>query len=219
MAKTRTKVRGLKKKGSKKLASKPRGKASRSRPAAGASVKKGARIQFRGKGMREVAALVAAHLTSLGYDPVLIGRACASFYGGASIKPKEIEFIIRDYSVADVSEAMAGMGYSPSDDRTFANSSSSYDVVLSPGPLAVGDDIITKIGSIRALGKSVRLLTPTDCVRHRLATYYRWGDAQALEEAVKVALRHKIDLDLIKRWSEWEWASDRFGEFMRELGE
>lgn len=46
------------------------------------------------------------------------------------------------------------------------------------------------------------LLLPTYSVKDRLAAYYYWNDAQALDQAVMVAQAQKINLKAVKRWSE-----------------
>lgn len=48
------------------------------------------------------------------------------------------------------------------------------------------------------------LLSPTDCVKDRLAAYYHWSDQQALAQAQLVAENNKIDIKEIRRWSKEE---------------
>jgi hypothetical protein len=47
----------------------------------------------------------------------------------------------------------------------------------------------------------LKLISPTDCVKDRLAAYYHWGDQQSLLQAILVAQQHKINFDEIRRWS------------------
>jgi|GEM_PF-4859020 len=58
-------------------------------------------------------------------------------------------------------------------------------------------DIMEKAFSTGVL----RLLSPTDCVKDRLAAYYRWNDRQSLQQAILVARMCDINLDEIERWS------------------
>jgi hypothetical protein len=57
---------------------------------------------------------------------------------------------------------------------------------------------------------TLRVISPTDCVKDRLAAYYHWGDRQSLEQAILVAEESDVDLNEIKRWSEKE---GKLGEF------
>lgn len=170
-----------------------------------------------GLGLERLVMFLSTHLTERGHDPILVGEACAALYAGGTIEPKHIEFVIGDYIVETVCKTMSLVGYKVVDSRTFAHKNSPYEVILSPKPIAVGDDIVTDIKALRHQGTTLRILSATDCVRYMLSMYYRWGDKLGLSYAVKVTKKHKIDMDLVRRWSEWEWCGDRFEEFLREL--
>lgn len=167
--------------------------------------------------LKEIAAAVSSVLSQNGHDPLLGGRACAALYGGSAIKAKALEFAIREFAVAEVNRAMGALGFRPKEARTYASEACPFEVILGPSPLTVGDDVVGDARVVKVGKDSFRMLTPTDCVRQRLSMFYRWGDRQALAEAVQVARRQKIDLEHVRRWSEWEWASDRFQEFTEAL--
>lgn len=176
------------------------------------------RVTSHGRlGLRELAAAVSGALSKNGHDPLLAGKACAAIYGGGAIKARALEFAIREFAVAEVNRAMGALGFRLKEARTYASESCPFEVVLGPAPLTVGDDIVGDARVVKVGKDSFKMLTPTDCVRQRLSMFYRWGDRQALAEAVQVARRQKIDLDLVRRWSEWEWASDRYREFADAL--
>lgn len=59
----------------------------------------------------------------------------------------------------------------------------------------------------------MKLLSPTDCVKDRLAAYYHWNDRQCLQQAVWVARARKIDWDEVERWSRKEGEEDKFKVF------
>jgi len=63
------------------------------------------------------------------------------------------------------------------------------------------------------------LLTPTDSVRDRLASFYFWNDLQALEQALMVARDNDVDLDLVKKWSKKEGELENFNIFLKKLTE
>jgi len=112
---------------------------------------------------------------------------------------------------------MRAIGFNRTGLYTYEGRKSPLDVIFSPPPLAVGDDMIRNVDEIKVRGGSIKLLTPTDCTRQRLSMYYRWGDHEAFGEAVEMALQYEVDMDLIKRWSDWEWCADRYEEFAEEL--
>jgi hypothetical protein len=57
-----------------------------------------------------------------------------------------------------------------------------------------------------------------DSCRDRLASFYFWGDRQALEFAIVIARTHHVDFRAIRRWSENEGALQQYQEFRREMG-
>ena len=59
----------------------------------------------------------------------------------------------------------------------------------------------------------LKLLTPTDCIKDRLAAYYHWDDPQSLEQAVWVAEKNTFDMVSIEKWSGKENMVDKFYHF------
>jgi len=226
MARSASKTKTVKKKGSKKIPQKPDSKKKGPKRSSKAKGKPRAKAaapvvqrpsSFKGLGLKEVAAVVFSKLLEEGHEPVLTGQGCAVIYGGTSIRARQIEFAIDDYAVDSVCALMESLGFRAKEAHTFSNAVCQFDVLLSPKPLTVGDDAVSDMRVIKTTCGPLRMLTPTDCVRQRLSMFYRWGDRNALAEAIHVARRQAIDMDFVRRWSEWEWATDRFDEFVRAV--
>jgi hypothetical protein len=96
--------------------------------------------------------------------------------------------------------------------RHFRHPDSEVIVEFPPGPLAVGSEPVKAVSEVRLSTGTLRLISPTDCVKDRLASYFHWGDRQALSQAVLVATHHVIDIDDVARWSR---AEGKFEEFKR----
>ena len=64
---------------------------------------------------------------------------------------------------------------------------------------------------------TLRLISPTDCVKDRLVWYYHDGDRQCLSQAILVAKDHQIDIDEIREWSGGEGKLEEFEEIKSEL--
>ncbi|MFA4874183.1 MAG: hypothetical protein WC956_05015 [bacterium] len=199
-------------------------KRTAAKPAARSASKPGSKpgltnrtISFEGLSLRQIAARLSAYLTKCGYGPALIGKACAALHVGTSIKPKSLDLVLREYQVNELKAAMSRIGFRNTEMNTFESNRCPLAVVISPPPISVGDDIVDSLQIIKTRDGDIRTLDPTDCVRQLLSMYYRWGDRDAMEDAIAVASKHAIDLDLVRRWSEWEWCTDRFEEFLTEL--
>jgi hypothetical protein len=172
---------------------------------------------FKGLPIQQITARVREHLSQAGYDPVLTGRTCAAIYVGHSVRPESIDFVLKEYEVPELAETMSKIGFKPAGLHTFASRSCPVDVVFSPPPLAVGDDLVKEVAEVKVRGGRIRLLNPTDCVRQRLSMFYRWGDRDAFAEALAISSKMKVDMDLVRRWSDWEWCAESYQEFEKEL--
>jgi hypothetical protein len=64
----------------------------------------------------------------------------------------------------------------------------------------------------------LKIVSPTDCVKDRLAAYYHWNDLQCLEQAVLVGHAHPIDLRELRRWSVGEGKGREFSSIESRLG-
>ncbi|MCL5073762.1 MAG: hypothetical protein M1308_23145 [Actinobacteria bacterium] len=64
---------------------------------------------------------------------------------------------------------------------------------------------------------TICLLTPTDCVKDRLAAYFFWNDLQSLDQAVMVAKRNKIDIQDIKKWAEKLGELEKYNIFIKKI--
>jgi len=60
-------------------------------------------------------------------------------------------------------------------------------------------------------------MSPTDCVKDRLAAFYHWNDRQSLEQAILVSRRQSVDLKEIRRWSLKEGMADKLALFRKSL--
>ena len=63
------------------------------------------------------------------------------------------------------------------------------------------------------------MLTPTDSVKDRLASYYHWDDQQSLDQAISICekILHRIDIKEIKTWSKKEGQLKKFEFFFKRL--
>jgi hypothetical protein len=128
-----------------------------------------------------------------------------------------VDFILEGRVLpADLDEAMAAVGFVREANR-YVHPRSRFWVEFPRGPLAVGADL--EIRPLYLGGRAVRTLalSLTDSCRDRLAAFYHWNDRQSLAVAVEIALRHEIDIELVRRWSASEGHAKRCAEFLREL--
>lgn len=171
----------------------------------------------RSIGLRQVARRVALALEGEGIRAVLTGGACASFYSGGAYQSSDLDFVLLS-SVDEerLRRAMASVGFLPRA-RHFVHPQLPFFVEFPKGPLAIGRDIHVEPVRFAIRGAGVPALSATDSCRDRLAAFYHWNDRSSLRAAVSIARRNRVDLRLIRRWSEGEEALVAFGEFARLL--
>lgn len=166
---------------------------------------------------RKVATAVAAALERHDLQAVLSGGGCASIYTSGAYQSVDLDFILQGPGTQlQLDQAMASLGFERRGTQYF-HLLSRYYVEFPPGPLGVGSDYRIEPVEIRSGKTRLRLLSPTDSCRDRLAGFYHWNDRQSLEVAVRIGARKRIDLEKIRTWSEQERALTRFEIFLEEL--
>ncbi len=82
--------------------------------------------------------------------------------------------------------------------RYFAHPDTKHIIEFPPGPLSVGQEPVKQIKKIKLTTGILRVISPTDCVKDRLAGFYFWGDQQSLTQAILVSRNNRINLEEFK---------------------
>jgi len=169
--------------------------------------------------LEEVAALVCSTLDSHGITVVLSGGAVVSIYSDAEYVSYDLDFVPVGLA-RKVDRAMESLGFAKQQ-RHWRHPRSRYWVEFPPGPVAFGEEAIREFAERESSTGVLRLLLPTECVMDRLAWYLHSADLQCLEQAVRVASLHAVDLGRIERWARGEQphGEERFRDFRRRLRE
>jgi len=168
----------------------------------------------------EVALTVAAVLSEHGIRAVLTGGACVSIYTDGLYVSKDADFVIQSALPGRqhrLDEALARVGFARDGDR-YVHRLTPFFVEFPAGPLSIGSDLRITPVEVKVGDATALLLSPTDSCRDRLASFYYWDDRQALDLAVAIARRHKVNFRAIRRWSKDEGELQKYGEFRREAG-
>lgn len=165
----------------------------------------------------EVAARVASVLAAAKIRAVLTGGACASLYSRGEYQSFDLDFILQSVVSAErLDSVMKSIGFRRDGNR-YVHPRAPFFIEFPAGPLGIGADIDIRPVVYRVRGVRLRALSATDSCRDRLAAFYHWNDRQSLKAAVGIARRRRVNLDTIRRWSEREGESDRYGGFLALL--
>lgn len=167
--------------------------------------------------MEELAAYVCSQLEAAGIETVLSGGSCVQIYSEGKYTSDDIDLIDRfNGGHTRIKQVMFDMGFKEHN-RYFVHEDTEYFIEFPRGPLGVGDAPVHDIATLEEETGILKLLTPTDCIKDRLAAYYHWDDPQSLEQAVWVAQQNPFDMDAVKTWSVQEGMMEKFTVFYRRL--
>jgi hypothetical protein len=170
----------------------------------------------------ELAGLVAQHLADVGIDVVLTGGSCVSIYSNERYVSKDLDFIdISLRSNREIGRALQAIGFrnQTNNSRYFVHPDTDLSIEFPSAPLTLGDELVPEeaIANRETSQGTLRLLSPTDCVKDRLANFYYFKDRQCYEQALMVAKAQPINLKALKKWHANENQADGFERFIEDL--
>ena len=124
--------------------------------------------------MESFAIAVAHALESKGIEVVLTGGAVVSIYSEGKYVSNDLDFLSTD-DHQKIKTAMTDLGFT-AQGKDFFHPDSSFSVEFPGRTLMIGDEPMKPEGSIKKDGFVLKLLSPTQCVMDRLASFYHWKD-------------------------------------------
>lgn len=160
--------------------------------------------------LRKFATLISKELNKNNISAVLVGGACVSIYSHNKYQSQDLDYISPD-STEKLEEVLRKIGFTKKGNlRHFTNEECPFYIEFPPGPVALGNEFPVKFKRI----ESITLLTPTDCVKDRLAAFFHWNDEQSLEQALLVAKSQKVNLAALRKWSKNENNEEKYKRFL-----
>jgi hypothetical protein len=175
------------------------------------------KINFKTCSEEELWKYVASHLKKRNIDTVLVGGAVVSIYSEGAYESGDLDLILTNLFVKNLDPIMNEIGFLRKG-RHFIHPECSHLFVEFPkGPLEIGDEnnIIPDEKTVN--GVKIKILSPTDCVKDRLASYIYFKDRVGLEQSLLVAKKHPVNLQNIEKWCVKENAIFAFTELLELL--
>ena len=119
-------------------------------------------------------------------------------------------------------EALAEIGFKPTLSRYFKHPECSHLFLEFPrGPVEIGEEYPVTPDEINLDGRKLRLLSPTDSVKDRLAGYIHWKSRANFDQALLICQRQKqrVDLGIVRNWCHREGGMAAFEELMSRLAD
>jgi hypothetical protein len=174
-------------------------------------------ISIKDMTMPELASYVCSQLEKANIEVVLSGGSCVEIYSRGDYTSYDIDLINRyNDTFFKIKSIMESLGFKE-EGKYFVYEGTPFFIEFPSGPLGVGDAPVTKIENLKTEYGVLKLLTPTDCIKDRLAAYYHWDDEQSLTQAIWVAQKNDIDFKELKKWSKNEGSLDKYKNFTNGL--
>ena len=140
----------------------------------------------------ELAAILAKHLQHHGVEVVLVGGLAVEIYTENLYLTKDIDMVNTNYQKPSyLHKVMSELGFHKQG-RVYINETTDITVEFPPGPLAVGNNLITNTTVAKTKQGEIPILHVRDVVIDRLAAFIHWQDRQSLVQAVGVMLKHNL---------------------------
>ncbi len=167
--------------------------------------------------LKNLAALVSKKLEEHEIESVLVGGGCVSIYSNNQYQSYDLDFVTFD-NLKKVEVALKELGFEK-DGRRFVHKKCPFYVEFVSPPVAIGEEPISKYENYKLPLGTIKMLTPTDSVKDRLASYYHWNDRQSLDQAIAICKEQgrRIDMKAVKTWSQNEGFLDQFEFFYERL--
>lgn len=167
----------------------------------------------------ELAAVIVETLASRDIDVVLVGGSCVCIYTNERFGSLDLDFVDLSYSrKKEIAGALKHIGFhSRGASRYFERDGCQWSIEFPSAPLTIGQEQIPndRIAKLETDLGTVRLLSPTDCVKDRLLWWYLENDRQCWEQALDIARGHAIGWQDLKAWHQAEGYSDRYDFFQK----
>lgn len=151
---------------------------------------------------------VSSHLSKGGIDTVLVGGGVVCVYTKGAYRSGDIDLVVYSGFFKNKDELMNDIGFVRVG-KNFKHPDCIYTVEFPSGPLGIGSDNDIKPDEREVNGRSIKILSPTDCVKDRLASYIYYDAFDCLDQAVLVSKVCGVNLKKIEDWCKKEKNGDK----------
>jgi hypothetical protein len=141
----------------------------------------------------DLAVILAMHLQHRDVEVVLVGGLAVEIYTENLYLTKDIDMVNTNYKKPSyLNDVMGELGFHKRG-RVYINETTDITVEFPPGPLAVGNNLITATAVAKTKRGEIPILHVRDVVIDRLAAFIHWKDRQSLVQSVGVMLKHNLE--------------------------
>ncbi len=167
--------------------------------------------------IEQLAAVVSSKLQEYGVDSILVGGGCVSVYSKNRYQSYDLDYVTYE-DMNKVKVALKELGFKRKGHH-FEHKDCQYFIEFVAPPVSIGSEPVHDYEYHKTAFGTIKMLTPTDSIKDRLASYYYWNDYQSLDQAINIyeEIPNRINLTEIKRWSEKEGHLQKFQVFLKKI--
>lgn len=167
--------------------------------------------------LKDLAFIVSSQLEKHNISAILVGGAVVSIYTDNEYQSYDLDFCSLG-SVHKIDASLLQIGFKK-EGRHYKHPHSDFFVEFPGAVVVLGNEHQTDYDQLSVDGKTLKLLSPTQSIKDRLAAFYHWRDLQSLDQALMIAKNQKFSMANIKKWSVAEGELTKFEEFEKKLKE
>jgi len=146
----------------------------------------------------------------------------AAIYAEGLYRSGDLDMVPDDLGRTRLVEVLAKIGFEPTKSRYFKHPECTHLFLEFPrGPVEIGEEHPVIPAEIELEGRKLRLLSPTDSVKDRLAGYIHWKSRANFDQALLICQRQndRVDLNAVRDWCAGEGGVSAFEELVGKLDE
>ena len=161
---------------------------------------------------------VAYHLAKDHIESTLVGGAVVAIYSKGAYKSGDLDMIIERSALEKAQTTLEELGFNKVRGRHYEHPKCNHLIIeFPPGPISIGDDYKIQPATVSVHDKKIKLFSPTDCIRDRLASYIHFKARECLDQAVLVGLNQPFNTKKVREWCEQESTAEVYEEFISKL--
>ena len=121
----------------------------------------------KGQAVAEVAMIVSEALKTAGVLAVLSGGGAVSIYSKNAYESSDLDFV-SSAGIPQLDQVMTALGFSRRHGRHYEHPQCEWLIEYPPGPVMIGDEIVSDWVEKAVTGGVIRMLSPTQCVMDRI---------------------------------------------------
>lgn len=124
----------------------------------------------------------------------MVGGAVVSVYSRGAYRSGDLDFVLNDFSRLKLDQVLSYLGFTKAGRFYKQDQCRHLFLEFVAFPASVGEDHNIILDVVEIEGYKIKIFSPTDCVRDRLAGYMYFRSRDNFDQAILVAQNHPINL-------------------------